>query len=256
MSEEIDAIRYQLYKRGVRGINDMSDDHVIEIFNEEFEDAPYWLCKDCHRFHSKEQLHCDIPSAQYDHASNAHDSDEVDMCETFDPSFDPFWHDDGDYKDPMLKTFRDELAKHGDQQVFKHEHTRLSQWLRQAERIRRKKTGQKTLDIHNYAESPQRSHKMTQLEKDIFTLEINAFRTARGEYRTGRKIFMDKKPLTISHLAEDEFGDRLITDEDGNIRQYKVRTNETERGEVYCTGFYTIGTPKFEEIEARVSACV
>lgn len=256
MSEEMDTIRYQLYKSGIKGVNDMSDEHVIEIFNEELEDAPYWFCKDCYHFHSKEQLHCDMPSAQYDVADHAHDSDELDMCETYDPSFDPFWHDDGDYEDPMTKTLRDELTKHNEQQVFKYEHTRLSQWLRQAERIWQKKTGRKTLDIHDSAESPQRDHKMTQLERDIFTLEINAFRSSRGEYRTGRKIYMDEKPLKVSHFAEDEYGDRLITDEHGSIRQFKVRTEEVERGKVFCSGFYAMEPQKLEQLEAQVSACV
>ena len=61
MCEEIERIRYLLYRRGVHGVNAMSDEHVIELFNEELEDKPYWLCAECHEFHSKGQLHCNMP---------------------------------------------------------------------------------------------------------------------------------------------------------------------------------------------------
>ena len=61
MSGQIDDIRFMLYKHGVAHVNDMSDEHVIEIFNDELADKPYWFCKDCHEFHSKSQHHCSMP---------------------------------------------------------------------------------------------------------------------------------------------------------------------------------------------------
>lgn len=208
----------------------------------------FWYCEDCQQFHYMLQENCNIPSVQYELAMHTHDSDALDMCETFDPAFDMFWHNEDDYNiDPMLRTLRDELLKHGDQQVFKYEHTRLNQWLREAELIRQKKTGLRTLDIHNYAGAPQRDHKMTQLERDLFKLEINAFRIARGEYRTGTKIYVKSKPLISK---------RFIPDKNGDIHQYHVVENRVERGSIYCSGYYTLKPEKLEELEkAQVEAC-
>ena len=204
-----------------------------------------WYCEDCAGFHTTMQKACGLPCVGTS-MTNLHIGDlvihnrdrgimrteEEEAQEKafgfFDPTFDPYGlGEERIQNDPLLKALYAEMMEKGGETVFKYAHTRLNQWLTQAERIRQKKTGLRTLDIHNYAYAPQRDHAMTQLEKDLFKLEINAFRMSRGEYRTGTKIFVKSKT-----------SDRI------------------ERGTVYCSGYYTLSPKKLEELEeAQVGAC-
>ena len=85
MCEEIDNIRYMLYKHGVGHVNDMSDEHVIELFNEELADKPYWFCADCHQFHSKGQLHCSLPCVREDIEKDITEEEYEEVYGGFDP---------------------------------------------------------------------------------------------------------------------------------------------------------------------------
>lgn len=203
----------------------------------------FWYCENCEHFHYMMQENCNIPSVGVS-MTNPHIGDlvihnrdtgivkteEAEAQEKafgfYDPTFDPYWlGEERIQNDPLYKALYTEMMEKGGETVFKYEHTRLNQWLTQAERIRQKKTGRKTIDIHNYGGSPQRTHQMTQMEKDLFKLEINYFRQSRGEYRTGTKIFVKQK---------------------GDI----------EHGTVYCSGYCTIQPEKLEKLEeAQVKAC-
>jgi len=205
----------------------------------------FWYCEDCKTFHYMMQKNCDLPSVGIA-MTNPHIGDlvihnrDTGIIRTeeeeaqekafgfYDPTFDPYWlGEERIQNDPLFKALYTEMMEKGGETVFKYEHTRLNQWLREAELTRQKKTGLKTLDIHNYAGSSQRNHAMTQLERDLFKLEINYFRQSRGEYRTGTKIFV-KKSI-----------------EKG-----------IERGTVYCSGYYTLSQKKLGELEkVQVEAC-
>ncbi len=219
-----------------------------------------WYCEDCGRFHPLTQKTCDLPCVGLtlkgrDRAVvKIREEDEWDkVWGFFDPNFDPYFlGEEVIQSDPIYKALYNELLRNGGETLFKYDHTRLNQWLREAERVWQRKTGLKTLDIHNYANSPQRDHEMTKLEREIFKYEINRFRLSRGEYQTGSKVYISSAPLIIKHFIPDENGERVITDKNGNISRYRVVIQRIERGWVFCRGGYQVREVEKPNIEALV----
>ena len=148
----------------------MTEEQRISIFNAILteEGKEYWLCPRCGEFHPREWSRCDHPSALYEQ-SNDITEEEIDKLYG---EFDPSRYED----DPYHLQFG---------------HTRLSQWLRKAERIYQAKKGLRTFDIHNGPDSPQREHVMTDEERLCWLEEIRAFRQAK-QYR--HKAWRDTTP--------------------------------------------------------------
>jgi len=132
----------------------MSEDKAIALFNQllEEQEKEYWLCPDCHKYHPRDWAHCDLPCVQYEQSRQTTEEEYERIYGLFDPD---------NYKDDNI--------------YLQMPHTRLSQWLRKAERVYRAKKHLKTFDIHNGPNSPQREHRMTNEERESWITEIRAF---------------------------------------------------------------------------------
>ena len=149
----------------------MTEEHAISIFNEilKEEEKGYWLCLKCGDFHPRDWTRCDHPSALYEQSRDITEEEIDELYGEFDPSR---------YED--------------DPYYLQFEHTRLSQWLRKAERVYQIKKGLKTFDIHNSPNSPAREHRMTDEERECWLEEIRAFRQEK-QYRH-KRVWKDTTP--------------------------------------------------------------
>ena len=156
----MDKVRGILEKHGY-DTEGMTEEQAIGIFNELLEEQgkPYWLCPDCGKWHPKNWTHCDLPCVQYEHSRDLTEQEWEELNGLFDPS---------NYKD--------------DDTYLRYPHTRLTNWLMQAERVYQVKKGLKTFDIHNGPNAVGREHRMTDEERECWIAEIRAFMQAK-QYR-------------------------------------------------------------------------
>ena len=148
--EEVEKIR-----RFVERFEDVSNDiEAIDAFNEYLAETgkEYWFCPKCHRFHPREWVRCDLPSTAYEESRQITEEEWEQLNALFDPE---------DYRD--------------DPYHLRMVHTRLSAWLREAERVYQIKKGLRTFDIHNGPDAPGREHVMTDEERLCWLEEIRAF---------------------------------------------------------------------------------
>ena len=166
--EEIEKIR--AFVSRFEEIDGADDDTVIQKFNALLEESgkEYWFCKDCNQLHPRNWTHCDLPCVQYEHSKQITEEEWEQLNAFFDPT--DYSMDDAHLQMP---------------------HSRLTAWLREAERVYQIKKGLRTFDIHNGPNSPQREHKMTDEERECWIAEIRAFMQAK-QYR--HRAWRDRTP--------------------------------------------------------------
>ena len=174
----MEMVRSVLERKGY-DCDGISEEEMIARFNEllEEQDKPYWLCPDCGKWHPKNWMHCDLPCVQYEHSRDLTEQEWEELNGLFDPS---------DYKD--------------DSAYLQFPHSRLSNWLKEAERVYQVKKGLKTFDIHNSPDSPDREHPMTEEEKWCWIEEIQAFMREK-QYR--HKAWRNRTPPYIREWRPD-----------------------------------------------------
>ncbi len=166
----VEMVKNVLKKHGY-DTDGMSEDKAIALFNQllEEQEKEYWLCPDCHRYHPRNWTHCDLPCVQYEQSRQTTEEEYERIYGLFDPNR---------YED--------------DPYHLQFGHTRLSQWLREAERVYQVKKGLKTFDIHNGPNSPAREHRMTDEERECWIAEIRAFMQEK-QYRH-KRVWKDTTP--------------------------------------------------------------
>ena len=165
----MEMVRSVLERKGY-DCDGISEEEMIARFNEVLEEQgkEYWLCPDCHKYHPRNWTHCDLPCVQYEQSRQTTEEEYERIYGLFDPN---------SYED--------------DPYHLQFGHTRLSQWLREAERVYQVKKGLKTFDIHNGPNSPAREHRMTDEERECWIAEIRAFMQEK-QYR--HKAWRDTTP--------------------------------------------------------------
>ena len=170
--------RRELERRGYdcRGL---SKEQVIALFNEDLRSRgkEYWYCPDCGRFHPISWHRCDLPCTLYQHSKDITEEEWERLNDLFDPS---------SYED--------------DDAHLQFPHTKLTTWLRKAERVYHAKKHLKTFDIHNSPNASQREHRMTDEERECWIAEIRAFMQAK-QYR--HKAWRNRTPPYIREWRPD-----------------------------------------------------
>lgn len=180
-----ERIRGYMYAVEGKDVDECSDTELIERFNDwsEQNDAPVWLCPDCHNIHSKWQSRCDLPCVQAEHSKQITE-DEIDQLYQF---YDP--------ADPKM-----------DYAFLRYPHTKFRKWMEKAQEVYRIKKeelldsklcracelfGVKEININDL------SKPMTPLELGLRKFEIQ-------RYRGKRTYFKDLEALLDFYIEEGE----------------------------------------------------